>query len=85
MSEPPGPGPNGTQWIVAWSIDVAAAYCLGIVLGAPFGLTLAWVTGVESMLTIVILSSMALVLATRRGRSSPNPQSAAATLGSHLP
>lgn len=47
--------------IVAWTRDLALAYVGGLVLGAPVAVAAAWLTGVDWMATVCLLTAMVLL------------------------
>jgi hypothetical protein len=56
--------------LLAWIRDLALAYAGGLVLGAPVGLTVVWLTGIEWMVTVCLLVAMALVCIALRRRDA---------------
>jgi uncharacterized membrane protein YfcA len=51
-----------------WCLDVALAYLVGLMIGAPAGLFASWATQRELALTVVIVLAMIAVLAVRRAQ-----------------
>jgi hypothetical protein len=57
----------------AWCVDLALAYVIGLMIGAPAGLAAIWITRNELALTAVIVVAMAVALAVRRARRKTDP------------
>jgi hypothetical protein len=55
--------------VTSWLTDIGISYLGGVVAGTPVGLPLAWISGVEGLLTATIVTSMVVVLALRRARA----------------
>jgi hypothetical protein len=64
-------GRGGT--IRAWCVDIALAYAVGLMIGAPAGLAATWITRSELALTAVIVVAMAVAFVVRRSRRRSNP------------
>ena len=60
--------------LMAWARDLALAYAGGLVLGAPFALTGAWLTGHDRVATACLLLFMAALLAALRRRDACLPK-----------
>jgi ribose/xylose/arabinose/galactoside ABC-type transport system permease subunit len=52
----------------SWLVDVLLAYGCGILIGAPAGLAVAWLTRYELAVTIAILTAMIGILCVLRIR-----------------
>jgi len=59
-------GRGGT--VRAWCTDIALAYVIGLMIGAPAGLAATWLTRSELALTAVIVVAMGVALGVRRAR-----------------
>jgi membrane protein YdbS with pleckstrin-like domain len=51
-----------------WCLDVALAYVVGLMIGAPAGLAATWITRSKLALTAVIVLAMVVALVARRTR-----------------
>jgi hypothetical protein len=59
-------GRGGT--IRAWCVDLALAYVIGLMIGAPAGLAATWITRSKLALTAVIVVAMVAAFVVRRVR-----------------
>jgi hypothetical protein len=57
----------------AWCVDLALAYVIGLLIGAPAGLAAIWITRSELALTAVIVVAMVVAFVVRRVRRRSTP------------